>query len=59
MSQLLPLLPLTALTQHEVSLAEFTAKLRAFRPAATVLEAEIAKVRGQHCTGSASNIHIR
>jgi hypothetical protein len=33
------------LLQHEVSLAEFTAKLRAFRPAATVLEAEIAKVR--------------
>jgi hypothetical protein len=31
-----------------VSLAEFTAKLRAFRPAATVLEAEIAKV-GSHC----------
>ena len=31
--------------QNEAALAEFTAKLRSFRPAATVLEAEIAKVR--------------
>jgi hypothetical protein len=31
--------------QHEATLAEFTSKLRAFRPTATVLEAEIARVR--------------
>lgn len=30
--------------QHEATLAEFTSKLRAFRPTATVLEAEIARV---------------
>eukprot|EP00879_Flechtneria_rotunda_P002941 GHRR01003158.1.p1 GENE.GHRR01003158.1~~GHRR01003158.1.p1 ORF type:complete len:643 (+),score=244.56 GHRR01003158.1:1343-3271(+) len=34
--------------QHEVSLAAFTAKLANFRPSATVLEAEIAKVRPSH-----------
>lgn len=33
------------LLQHEATLAEFTSKLRAFRPTATVLEAEIARVR--------------
>lgn len=31
--------------QDEASLADFTARLRAFRPAATVLEAEIAQAR--------------
>ena len=34
--------------QDEASLADFTARLRAFRPAATVLEAEIAQVRPSH-----------
>jgi ATP-dependent RNA helicase DDX54/DBP10 len=42
---LLLLLLLWLLLQNEVALAEFTAKLRSFRPTATVLEAEIAKVR--------------
>lgn len=42
--------PILADLKNEAALAEYTAKLKSFRPAATVLEAEIAKVRSTQLT---------